>query len=130
MSGPARTGVLFYAKDLLAVSTFYEKVLDAEVLLADEVHRVLQSADAQLVIHKIPDEYGSSIVIEVPPEPRKQQAIKPFFTVADLAAAEAMAEECGGRAWGPPWAGPGMKVRNVCDPEGNIVHLRDGACAT
>jgi hypothetical protein len=29
--------------------------------------------------------------------------------------------------WGPVWAGPGMKVRNVCDPEGNIVHLRECA---
>jgi hypothetical protein len=26
MPEPARTGILFYAKDLLVVSTFYEKV--------------------------------------------------------------------------------------------------------
>ncbi len=25
----------------------------------------------------------------------------------------------------PTWPGPGMRVRNVCDPEGNIVHLRE-----
>jgi len=127
MPGPARTGVLFYAKDLLRVSTFYEKVLGARVLVADEVHRVLQSPDVQLVIHAIPEAYSRSIVIETPPVPREEQAIKPFFTVDDLAAAEALVVSCGGKVWGPPWAGPGMTVRNACDPEGNIVHLRDGA---
>jgi predicted enzyme related to lactoylglutathione lyase len=127
MSGPARTGVLFYAKDLLAVSTFYEKVLDAKVLVADDEHRVLQSPDAQLIIHAIPEKYSRSIVIEVPPIPREEQAIKPFFTVRNLSAAEAVAEQFGGKVWGPIWSGPGTKVRNVCDPEGNIVHLRDSA---
>lgn len=125
--GPARTGILFYAKDLLAVSTFYEKVLDAKVLLADDTHRVLQSPDAQLIIHAIPESYRGAIAIAVPPEPREEQAIKPFFTVADLAAAEALAEQFGGRVCGPVWAGPGMSVRNVCDPEGNLIHLRGPA---
>ncbi len=27
--------------------------------------------------------------------------------------------------WGPVWPGPQMKVRNICDPEGNILHLRE-----
>jgi predicted enzyme related to lactoylglutathione lyase len=125
MPAPARTGVLFYAKDLLVVSTFYEKVLDAKVLHTDNEHRVLQSNDAQLIIHAIPPQYSNSIVIEVPPVPREKQAIKPFFTVECLDSAESVAEQYGGKVWGPVWAGPGMKVRNVCDPEGNIVHLRE-----
>lgn len=127
MSGLARAGVLIYAKNLVAVSCFYEKVLGAKVLHADEEHRVLQSPDAQLIIHAIPAQYSDAIVIEVPPVPREEQAIKPFFTVEHLDSAEALAEQCGGKVWGPIWAGPGMKVRNVCDPEGNIVHLRGGA---
>jgi predicted enzyme related to lactoylglutathione lyase len=125
MPDSARTGVLFYAKELLTVSTFYEKVLDAKVLHADDEHRVLQSPDAQLIIHAVPPQYSDSIVIEVPPVPREEQAIKPFFTVEHLAAAESVAEQYGGKVWGPVWAGPDMKVRNVCDPEGNIVHLRE-----
>lgn len=59
--------------------------------------------------------------------PRENQAIKPFFTVENLAVAEAVVEGTGGRIWGPVWPGPGMKVRNVCDPEGNLVHLRETA---
>lgn len=127
MPGPARTGVLIYAKNLLEVSAFYEQVLHAAVRHADAEHRVLESADVQLIIHAIPEPYRSAIVIEAPPVAREEQAIKPFFTVDSLAAAEAIAERCGGRVWGPVWPGPGLRVRNVCDPEGNIVHLRERA---
>ena len=125
MSGPARTGVLFYAKDLPAVSAFYEQVLGARVVHADDEHRVLQSPDAQLIIHAIPRDYANDVVIETPPRPRVDQAIKPFFTVDSLAAIEPIVERLGGRLHGPVWPGPGMRVRNVCDPEGNIVHLRE-----
>ncbi len=127
MPGPARTGLLIYAKDLVAVSSFYEQVLSAKVLRADDEHRVLQSPDVQLIIHAIPEQYASSIVIQAPPIPREEQAIKPFFTVASLATAERVAEQCGGKVWGPVWPGPGIQVRNFCDPEGNIVHLRESA---
>lgn len=127
MSGPARTGVLVYAKNLASVSAFYERVLGAHVVHSDEEHRVLQSPDTQLIIHAIPLQHASGIVIGVPPVPREEQAIKPFFTVESLALAEALVEQLGGSVWGPVWPGPGMKVRNVCDPEGNIVHLRENA---
>lgn len=127
MTGPARAGVLIYAKDLARVSTFYERVLGARVLNADDEHRVIQSADAQLVIHAIPAPHADAVVVASPPEPREEQAIKPFFTVASLTVAERVAEECGGLVHGPIWPGPGFRARNVCDPEGNIVHLREPA---
>lgn len=38
-----------------------------------------------------------------------------------------LVEQLGGRLCGPVWPGPGMRVRNVCDPEGNIIHLRESA---
>ena len=125
MSAPARAGVLFYAKDLDRVSAFYERVLGAKVVHADDTHRVLRSPDAQLIVHAIPPQIAAGIVIAVPPVPREEQAIKPFFTVERLADAEALAEQLGGRVVGPGWPGPNMKVRNVCDPEGNIIHLRE-----
>lgn len=125
MSGPARTGIFFYAVNLTAVSTFYEQILGAQVLHSDETHSVLQSPDVQLLIHAIPPQYADAIVIEKPPVPRETQAIKPFFTVESLAAAESLVVQLGGVVWGPIWPGPGLRVRNVCDPEGNIVHLRE-----
>ncbi len=127
MPKPARAGVLIYAKHLDEVSAFYERVLGARVLHEDCEHKVLQSQDAQLIIHAIPAQYAESIVVAKPPAAREAQAFKPFFTVESLAAAEKAAEECGGLVWGPVWPGPGMKVRNICDPEGNILHLRESA---
>lgn len=125
MTGPARSGTLIYAKDLPGLSAFYELLLGASVVRADSEHRVLQSPDTQLIIHAIPPQYATDIAIESPPVPREEQAIKPFFTVASLEAAERQVESCGGRVLGPVWPGPGLNVRNVCDPEGNIIHLRE-----
>jgi predicted enzyme related to lactoylglutathione lyase len=127
MTTPARSGVLIYAKNLEEVSNFYERVLGARVLHTDAEHKVLQSPDAQIIIHAIPPQYSQSIVISKPPVAREEQAIKPFFTVPNLAAAENLTTECGGLVWGPLWPAPGMRVRNVCDPEGNILHLRESA---
>lgn len=124
MPHSARTGVLIYVKDLQVVSAFYESVLRAKVLHQDEEHKVLQAEDAQLIIHATPAQYAESIVISRPPDAREEQAIKPFFTVSSLATAEQAVVDCGGLVCGPLWPGPGFKVRNVCDPEGNIVQLR------
>lgn len=125
MTTPARSGVLIYAKQLDPMSAFYQRVLAAQEVHADAQHRVLRSADAELILHAIPPHIAAEISIESPPLPREEQAIKPFFTVPNLAEAERAALTCGGRVHGPIWPGPGMRVRNVCDPEGNILHLRE-----
>jgi predicted enzyme related to lactoylglutathione lyase len=121
----SHSGVLIYAKNLDRVANFYEHVLPAHVVHADDEHRVLQSANARLIIHAIPAQFAAAIAIEIPPEVREHQAIKPFFTVANLSEAEGIALHLGGLVIGPVWPAPGLRVRNVCDPEGNIVHLRE-----
>lgn len=125
MTGPARTGVLIYAKHVATLSAFYQQLLGARVVHADDDHHVLRFADGQLLIHATPAPFADAIEIAVPPVPRDDQTIKPFFTVASLADAEAMVVQGGGVLCGPVWPGPGMRVRNVCDVEGNIVHLRE-----
>lgn len=127
MPGPAKSGVLIYAQDLELISRFYERLLPATVLLADSEHRVLQSKYAQLIIHAIPAQYTGEIEMSAPPSPREEQAIKPFFTVANLENAEQIVVESGGLVLGPVWPGPSMRVRNACDPEGNIIHLRQSS---
>lgn len=93
------------------------------VLRADAEHRVLESDDTQLIVHAIPPDYAGGVTVASPPVPRGEQAIKPFFTVPSLARAEAAA--LGGIVFGPLWDGPGFRVRNVCDTEGNIIQLRE-----
>lgn len=125
MSGPARAGALIYALDLSRVAAFYQRLLSMRLLHADEQHQVLASADFQLIIHAIPAEYAVNVVIDTPPLPRTEQAIKLFFTVDSLDIAEKLAVSLGGALHEPRWSGPGFCVRNGHDPEGNIFHLRE-----
>ena len=125
MPGPSRAGVLIYALDLERLSSFYEHLLGMRVLAADAEHRVLESDDIQLIVHAIPPEYAVGVTVAAPPEPRSEQAIKPFFTVPSLARAEADAAAFGGFVFGPQWDGPGFRVRNACDPEGNVIQFRE-----
>lgn len=125
MASPARAGVVIYALDLDKLSDFYVSLLGAQVLHADAAYQALQTQDAQLILHAIGPLHRESIAIQTPPEPRESQAIKPFFTVPSLAEAERMAVDRGGLVLGPVWPSQGMKLRSVCDPEGNIIQLRE-----
>lgn len=119
----ANGGMLIYAKDVIAMSAFYESILGMRVEFANDQYRILADGDAQLILHAIPAQIAADIAIAVPPEPREEQAIKPMFAVANLADAERAAERCGGRLIGAVWETSGRRIRDVCDPEGNIVQL-------
>lgn len=123
--GPARAGQLIYALDLPRLAACYQALLGMRVLHADDDHQVLQSADAQLVLHAIPPAIAAGIRIATPPEAREDTAIKPFFTVASLAEAEAALLQHGGRWAAGEWLGPGFRCRNAVDPEGNVIQLRE-----
>lgn len=125
MPGPSRAGVLIYALYPERLSSFYERLLGMRVLVADAEHRVLESDDIQLIVHAIPPEYAAGVTVASPPEPRSDQAIKPFFTVPSLARAEVEAAALGGFVFGQQWDGPGFRVRNACDPEGNVIQFRE-----
>lgn len=125
MPGPARAGALIYTKDLLRVSQFYQQLLEMRPLLADASHHVLESADFQLIIHAIPAHIAATFSIASPPEPREETAIKLFFSIPKFATAQAIAQNLGGQLFAQEWSGPGFRVRNGCDPEGNIFQLRE-----
>lgn len=124
MPGPKNAGILFYAKDVPTMTRFYEAILGMSVVHQDEEHAVLSSPDTQVIIHAIPADIAAEISVVVPPLPREAQAIKPFFTVENLAVARDGVVALGGLVMGREWPGPGFVAQNVCDPEGNIVHLR------
>lgn len=125
MTAPARTGALIYAKDLRRLSAFYQEVLGMTVRHADADYHVLASPDTQLIVHAIPPAIAATFEITTPPALREEAAIKPFFTVPSLAAARAHARALGGDVFEEAWEGPGFRVCNAHDPEGNIVQLRE-----
>lgn len=125
MPGPARSGALIYAKQLDTLSAFYRDLLQMTLLTADAHHHVIESADAQLIIHAIPPAIAAHITIATPAAPREEQAIKLFFTLdATLPDVEARVVALGGQVVGASYDGPGFRTRNAVDPEGNIFHLR------
>ena len=125
--GPARAGAVIYARDLQRMSAFYQGMFGMRPLHQDAVHHVIGSADTQLVLQAmsppLPTVNAGSAAAG--PTPLADRAIKPFFTVASLAQAEAAAGALGGMVFGETYAGPGIRLRNACDPEGNILQLRE-----
>jgi len=127
MSGPARAGLFLYAKDMQRLAAFYEAVLGMRRVQPSEDLIVLDSQDVQLIVHAIPSAIAESIIISTPPERRENSAMKFFFTVPSIAAAETIASNLGGIVFPEQWSGPGFNVRNACDPEGNVFQVRESA---
>ena len=125
MSAPARAGALIYAKDLPRLSAFYQELLGMTVRHADADYHVLATPDTQLIVHAIAPAIAATFAITTPPALREDAAIKLFFTVPSLAAARARARAIGGDVFDEEWEGPGFRVRNAHDPEGNILQLRE-----
>lgn len=86
---------------------------------------VLQSADIQLLVHKIPAEIAVGITITSPPSRREKTALKFFFTVPSLTEARSIAADLGGEIFDENWKGSGFTVCNAMDPEGNVFQVRE-----
>ena len=127
MAGPARAGLFLYAKDLQHLAGFYEAVLGMSRAYASGDLIVLNSPDVQLIVHAMSPAIAESVTITSPPKKRENAAMKFFFTVPSLAAAESIASTLGGTVFSEQWKGPGFLVRNACDPEGNVFQIRESA---
>jgi predicted enzyme related to lactoylglutathione lyase len=127
MSGPARAGLFIYAKEMSRVAGFYESLLGMARAYASPELVVLRSPDIQLTVHAIPSAIASSISVSSPPGQRDNAALKFFFTVPSIAEARANAPALGGEVLAQQWQGPGFRVCNAVDPEGNIFQVRESA---
>lgn len=125
MSDPARAGLFIYAKDLSRLAGFYESLLGMSRAHSAADLVVLRSPDIQLTLHAIPAAIAASIYISCPPEKREDTALKFFFTVPSILEAVAKAPALGGEVLPEQWQGPGFRVCNAVDPEGNIFQVRE-----
>ena len=130
MSGPARSGLFLYAKDIHRLTHFYEFVLGMHRLHELPGLIVLQADGVQLVVHEIPPDIADTITIASPPRKRENTALKFFFTVPSIAAARSAATAQGGEVDSEHWTGPGFVVCNACDPEGNVFQVRESVPTT
>lgn len=127
MPGPARAGLFIYAKDIARLAGFYESILGMSRLYGTEELVVLESKDIQLVVHAMPPDIASKVTVTSPPQRRENTALKFFYTVASIAGARSSAAALGGKVFEEQWQGPGFRVCNACDPEGNIFQVRESA---
>jgi predicted enzyme related to lactoylglutathione lyase len=120
-------GAIVYAKDIHPLARFYAAVADMEVMHEVDDHIVLESETCELVIVAIPAAIASRIVITTPPEKRESTAFKLVFAVPDLAQARETAKLNGGEIFPPAreWTFQGLRVCDGCDPEGNVIQLRE-----
>ena len=125
MTAPLRAGTLIYAKDLALLASFYRHLLSMSEVHASDELVVLRSPDAELIVHQIPAHIAATFVVESPPVLREDTAIKPCFAVASVSEAQARATSMGGALFGPQYEGPGFRITNAYDPEGNIMQLRE-----
>ena len=125
MTTPARTGAVLYVLDPERMARFYENVLALERRFADAHHVTLGSGDFELVVHAIPARIAGRIVLTSPPERREGTPIKLFYTVASLSQAARAITAGGGEVIEHGFEGDGFRVRDACDPEGNVFQLRE-----
>ena len=129
MAHPFTAGAIVYAKDIRRLAAFYAAVADLEIVHEVADHVVLESETHELVIVAIPAATAARIVIATPPARRENTAFKLSFAVPSLAEARAAAQAAGGEL-NPPekeWDFQGLRVCDGCDPEGNVVQLREVA---
>ncbi|MFZ6657668.1 VOC family protein [Undibacterium sp. TJN19] len=120
-------GAVIYAKDVRKLSLFYEQVTQLTRTLVDNTYTILESSQFQLVIHAIPAHIADSFEIRIPPDRRKDTAIKLMLTVASIHNARESAATLGGQvdATDHEWQFQNCLICDGHDPEGNVFQLRE-----
>ena len=127
MANPFTAGAIVYAKDIARLARFYAAVADLEIVHEVDDHVVLESETYELVVVAIPAATAARIVISTPPARRENTAFKLSFAVDSLADARTATQAAGGEL-NPPgteWDFQGLRVCDGCDPEGNMIQLRE-----
>ena len=127
MANPFTAGAIVYAKDIQRLARFYAAVADLEIVHEVADHVVLESETYELVVVAIPAATAARIVITSPPARRENTAFKLSFLVNSLADARAAALAAGGELDPPAreWDFQGLRVCDGCDPEGNMIQVRE-----
>ncbi|AOY00855.1 hypothetical protein [Jeongeupia sp. USM3] len=119
-----RAGTVLYAVDIERVAAFYAGVLDMDIGHAEAHYIVLNTPGYELVIQRVPEQIAATIVVDTPPRPRENTAIKPVFFVASLVNARTVAACLGGLLPDTEWRFGDFTVCDGIDPEGNVVQFR------
>jgi len=121
------SALVIFALNVRAVADFYEAVLGLSPTPSpgDSKKDIrLGNSGQELLIHSIPPRISKTIVLESPPKPREECAIKPVFDVKSLTVALDQVSLRGGVVTKRTFTVDGLTRRDIIDPEGNVVQLR------
>lgn len=112
---------MIFALDMDRMTAFYRDAIGLEPVAAESTAewRVFEAGGARFALHAVPDEVAAGIAEPGIADERSEVPVKLVFDTQDLGAACHRVVECGGRLL--PHRIPAM--RDVCDPEGNILVL-------
>ena len=117
-------GAIIYVKDLERMTFFYSQMLGASPSnqVWTDAWATFETGGARFSLHAIPADIAKSIVVESPPIPREQQAVKLIFEVKDVESARARLESLGVQLLPRPWQKRG-EACDAVDPEGNVFQI-------
>ena len=115
---------ILYVKDLQRMKRFYSEMLGVQAANPDwtDAWATFDTGGARFSLHAIPAEIAKTIVIESPPTPREQQAVKLSFEVKDVESERARLESLGAQTVRRPWQKTG-EACDAVDPEGNVFQI-------
>jgi predicted enzyme related to lactoylglutathione lyase len=119
------TGAVLFTVNLRSLATFYQRVMDMQVLITADDHINLEVGGFRLTVHQIPEHYAKNIKIQTPPAVREATAVKLAFRVASIAKAREVASGLGGVVYPPDreWTYEGSTICDGYDPDGNVFQL-------
>jgi len=121
------SSLVIFALNVKILSDFYKDVLSLSPTPrpgdSKKDNRLGNDAE-ELLIHSIPNRIAKSIVIQSPPIPRDNSAMKPVFDVESLSIALERVTLLGGIVTERTFTLDGLTRHDIVDPEGNVVQLR------
>jgi predicted enzyme related to lactoylglutathione lyase len=120
-------GTVIFTHDKERLARFYQALSGWAVTASDDVITVLRSEHAELVLHRIPAEYGGAPDHDAPAPAREDSYLKPFFPVESLQGAREAAAQHGGRLRPAEdeWGARGFRACEGVDPDGNVIQCRE-----
>jgi hypothetical protein len=127
---PKPSAVLF-VDHVPEMAAFYRELVAMTVIHEAPDHVVLEIEGMQLVIHSLPEKPEGNLTNSQPVQVREDSYLKLCFPVANIAFARARALALGGYV-GPgesEWQARDFRACDGHDPEGNVIQVRENACA-
>jgi predicted enzyme related to lactoylglutathione lyase len=121
MASRPRPTVVVFAADVQRLARFYRAVAGMQVLLEAESHVVLEIDGFELVVHALQGEPMPDGTAPRPVAPREDSYLKLCLPVGTIAEARTVAAAHGG------FIQPTIREWDGCDPEGNVLQVREAA---